>query len=233
MGGFRERLVEIEGRMSAACARSGRERASVQLVAVSKTFGPDAVCEAYELGLSVMGESRVQEARQKMPQCPGAIRWHMIGHLQRNKAAEAARLFDMVQSVDSERLYTALDEACEEAGRQMRVCIEVNVSGEGSKCGVRPDELERLVNASREFRRLELVGLMTIPAFTPDPADARRYFAALRDLRDRTALATGIGLEHLSMGMSHDFEVAIEEGSTLVRIGTALFGDRASGREDD
>jgi len=225
-GNFQERLTEIEERIAAACARAGRDRADVQLVAVSKTHGPDAVREAVECGLSVFGESRVQEAAAKIQVCPGGLTWHLIGHLQRNKVKPAVQLFDMIHSVDSIRLLETIDAACEQAGKTMPVLLEVNVSGEASKYGLGPDEVMEVLSESTSLVHVDLIGLMTMPPFSEDPERARGFFRQLRELRDEWREQSGIPLEELSMGMTHDFEVAIEEGSTMVRIGTALFGER-------
>ncbi len=210
-------LRELAG---AACARAGRRPDDVSIVAVTKTFGPGHVEAARAAGLLIMGESRIQEAAQKIPMCGAGLEWHMIGHLQRNKVRQVAGLFNMVHSVDSARLAEALDTACGDAG------IEVNVAGEGSKFGIDPGDLPGLLELSTGWMNLEVRGLMTVPPFTREAEGARRYFAGLRELRDRAAAGSGIDLKELSMGMSHDFEVAIEEGATLVRVGSYLFGAR-------
>ncbi len=221
-----ERVAVVRTKVEAACERAGRDPGSVRIVAVSKTFGPEVIREAVEAGLSIFGESRVQEARQKIPLCPGHLEWHLVGHLQRNKAREAARLVSCVHSADSWRILEALNGAAEEAGAGLKVLIEVNVGGEGSKYGFNPAEVGEALKRSAELPRLEVVGLMAVPPFTPDPQGARRFFRQLRELRDRLREETSFRLDELSMGMSHDFEVAIEEGATLTRIGTAIFGQR-------
>jgi len=223
---FEGRLAAIRERMAAACRRAGRAPDTVALVAVSKTYSPAIVREAVACGVRTFGESRVQEARQKVPLCPSGLEWHLIGHLQRNKVREAARLFTMVHAVDSLRLMEALDVACAEAGVTMPICLEVNVSGEAAKYGFAPDEVPAALEAATCLMRLDVDGVMTIPPFDPDPERARGYFSRLRELRDEWAAASGFPLSTLSMGMSTDFEVAIEEGATLVRVGTALFGPR-------
>ena len=225
---FQERLDEIESRICSACERADRERSSVQLLAVSKTHAPDSVAEAADCGLSVFGESRVQEAMKKIPMCSGALRWHLIGHLQTNKAKYVARLFDMVHSVDSLRIMEALEKSCAQNGKVMPVTLEVNISGEGSKYGLSPADLCDALSRANQLPHLEPVGLMTMPPFAPDPEKSRRYFRKLRELRDECEQQTGIPLPELSMGMSHDFEVAIEEGATWIRLGTILFGKRGS-----
>lgn len=221
------RLGEIRRRMEQACARAGRDPESVQLLAVSKTQGPEAVMEAVQLGVIHFGENKVQEARQKIPQCPSAAHWHLVGHLQTNKAREAVRLFEMVHAVDSLKLLETLDRVCQEEGRNLPVCLEVNVSGERSKFGMTPEEVPGVLKAAATLFRVRVVGVMTIPPIADDPEEARPYFRALREARDRWQEECGVSLPELSMGMSHDFEVAIEEGATWIRVGTRLFGARA------
>jgi len=220
---FAERLAAVERRIATACAKAGRTRESVQLLAVSKTKPPDAIREAVECGLRLFGENRVQEAQAKIPLCPSGLEWHLIGHLQSNKARIAANLFQMIHSVDSLKLLQDLEQYAETA---LPVLLQVNVSGEASKSGMHPDEVSGVLEAANRMSNVEVHGLMTIPPFTPDPEKARAHFAALRALRDRVQGETGTPLSELSMGMSHDLEVAIEEGSTWVRIGTDLFGAR-------
>lgn len=226
------RLGEIRRRMEQACVRAGRAVDAVRLLAVSKTQGPEAVMEAVHLGLTEFGESKVQEARQKIPQCSSAARWHFVGHLQTNKVREAVRLFEMVHAVDSLKLLEALERVCQEEGRSLPVCLEVNVSGERSKFGMAPEEVPAVLQAAQGLFRVRVVGVMTIPPVAEDPEEARPFFRALREARDRWQAESGVGLPELSMGMSHDFEVAIEEGSTWVRVGTLLFGARKKGGGD-
>ncbi len=216
----------VRQRVAEACSRAGREREDVRLVAVSKRHGPDAVRALSEAGVGTFGESRVQEAAQKIPLCPSGLTWHMIGHVQRNKARDVAHLFSMVHSVDSWRLLEALDRAAGEAGKTLSVLLEVNVSGEGSKFGLTPEEVPDVLEQCQALMNLDVSGLMTIPPFTPDAEGARPHFARLRELRDAWRLESGFPLDELSMGMSHDFEVAIEEGATWIRLGTILFGER-------
>lgn len=224
---FEERLASIRGRVASACERSGRSADEVRLLPVAKAFGPQAVIEAAESGLGAIGENRVQEAGQKIPLCPGHLAWHMVGHLQRNKVRDAVRLFDMVHSVDSALLLHVLEETCEVAGKSMPICLEVNVSGESSKYGLAPEEVPALlINDCSGLARVEVVGLMTIPPFTPDAEDSRLYFKRLREIRDRCRERSGFELAELSMGMTNDFEVAVEEGATWIRLGTGLFGPR-------
>lgn len=221
-----DRLNRIEERISAACARGGRSRGEVTLVAVSKTHPPEAVAEAASLGLHIFGENKVQEARAKIPECPSHLSWHLIGHLQSNKAKLAAQLFDCIHSVDSEKLARFLNDAADEAGRTLNILLEINVSGEASKFGLKPEEALPALEAANACPRLVVTGLMTMAPFVSEVEKARPYFQQLRELRDRLARETGSPLDQLSMGMSGDFEVAIEEGATMVRIGTLLFGER-------
>jgi PLP dependent protein len=227
---LRERLEAVNARIAAACGRAGRDPSEVRLVAVAKSFGPDEVIEAAEAGVTVIGENRVQEARQKIPLCPGNLEWHMIGHLQSNKAREAVRLFRMIHSIDSWSLLETVNRACEEAGETLPVCIEVNVSGEGSKFGVAPDAMPEVLERCRGLINLDVAGLMTIPPAAEDPEFARPFFRRLRERRDAWRRETGFELAELSMGMSHDLEVAVEEGATWVRVGRALFGARKARR---
>ena len=220
---FAERLERVEQRIAAACEKAGRPRASVRLLAVSKTKPPEAVREAADCGLRLFGENRIQEAQSKIPMCPAGLEWHLIGHLQSNKAKVAARLFQMVHSVDSLKLLEALEQ---HAGTTLPVLLQVNVSGEAAKFGMKPEEVAGVIEAANRMAKCEVHGLMTIPPFAPDPEKTRVHFSNLRNLRDRLEDETGTPLPELSMGMSHDLEVAIEEGSTWVRIGTDLFGSR-------
>ena len=222
---IRDNLEAVEARIAAACEKAGRKRDEVKLVAVSKTKPAEAVLEASEAGLILFGENRVQEAQSKIPLCPGSLQWHLIGHLQSNKARIAASgLFRMIHSVDSEKLLRELDRY---AAVPLPVLIQVNISGEGSKEGCAPEEAAALIQVANQCGKVEVHGLMTIPPFTPDPEKARIHFSNLRKLRDRLQQETGTPLPELSMGMSHDFEVAIEEGATYIRIGSGIFGGRS------
>ncbi len=218
---LRERLAQIESRIEQAARRSGRRREDITLVAVTKVFPPEAIREAYALGVRDFGENYVQEFERKLPELAGVCnaRFHLIGHLQSNKARRAAQIFHVIQTVDSERLARRLDEALA-PDRTAEVMIEVKLSPEEAKSGAEPDELPALVEAIRGCSRLRLTGLMTMPPWSEDPEQSRPYFRRLREL------AAALGLPNLSMGMSNDFEAAIEEGATHVRIGTALFGPR-------
>ncbi len=224
------RVERVRKRVAEACARSRRSEAEIGLVAVSKKFPPDAIYEAHRTGLDVFGESRVQEAIQKIPDCPGTVEWHFIGRLQRNKVRPVVMHFSMIHSVDSFELLERVNSIAQEEGPRVDVCLQVNVAGEASKGGVSPQDASRIVEQAQACQHARLVGLMTMPPFAPEAEAARPYFAALRDLRDTITADTGVALTELSMGMSHDFDVAIEEGATWVRVGTALFGKRVTPR---
>ena len=226
MDGIAANLGAARERIAAACARAGRAAGTVRLVAVSKTYGPEAVRAAAAAGQRLFGENRVQEAAAKMPECPGNLEWHLIGHLQGNKAAAAARLFDWVHSVDSAKLLEALDRHAGEAGRRLEVLLQVNVSGERAKSGLAPEAAEGVLERGNALKNVQVRGLMTIPPLAEDPEAARPHFRALRELRDALARRTGAELAELSMGMTHDLEAAIEEGATYVRVGTGIFGAR-------
>ena len=221
-----ERIDAVKQRLAAACARAGRAADDVQLIAVAKTYGPDAVREAANCGITIVGENKVQEAMAKIPLCPGHLSWHLVGHLQRNKAGAAVELFDVIHSVDSLRLLETIDRAAEESGKTQKVLIEVNVSGETSKFGLKPEDVPAVLEGANRLSRVDVRGLMTVPPWSDEPAKTRVHFQRLRELRDAWRNQTGLQLADLSMGMSHDFEVAIEEGATLVRVGTAIFGER-------
>jgi len=195
-------------------------------LAVSKTRPPDVVSAAADLGLLVFGENKVQEAKAKIPLCPGKLRWHFIGHLQSNKCRDAVQLFQMIQSVDRLSLAQEINKRAVEAGKTMPVLLEVNLAGEASKSGYAPKQLLAEVTEINALPRLEIHGLMTVPPWTPDAETSRPHFRKLRELKEECEQKLGAPLPHLSMGMSGDFEVAIEEGATMVRIGTALFGPR-------
>jgi hypothetical protein len=227
-----ENVAEVRQRITAAAHRAGRDPAGITLMAVSKTFPAESIREAYAAGIRVFGENRVQEFSGKSIQLADLkdAEWHMIGHLQSNKAAAAAELFIAVDSVDSLKLAEKLDAAAEKLTKKLRVLIEINVGGESAKSGLAPDsaQLEELLVAAPGLKHIEFRGLMTIPPFAEDVDEARPYFRKLRELRDQIAARNlpAIHVDTLSMGMSHDFEVAIEEGSTYVRVGTAIFGER-------
>ena len=225
-------IAAIQERIAAAARRAGHPSADVALMAVTKTHPPERIREAYRAGLRLFGENRVQEFAGKASGVAelASAQWHMIGHLQTNKASRTVELFHAVDSVDSVKLAEKLNSAAQAAGKKLPVLIEINVGGEAAKSGVAPDsrELEQLLTAAPRLEALEFRGLMTVPPFTDDPERAWPFFRKLRELRDAIALRLPrISMQELSMGMSHDFEVAIEEGSTCVRVGTAIFGERA------
>ena len=227
-----ENTAHIRERIAAASRRAGRNADEITLMGVSKTFPAERIREAYVAGLRVFGENRVQEFAGKADALPDLcdVEWHLIGHLQTNKAAKAAELFDAVDSVDSARTAERLNAFAEGAGKTLSVLIEINVGGEQAKNGVAPgsDELEQILQGAPRWGNLKIGGLMTVPPYTEDPGGSRAYFRQLRQIRDRIAARNlpQIGTAVLSMGMSHDFEVAIEEGATCVRVGTAIFGER-------
>lgn len=220
-----ENLARVRERMAAACQRAGREVAGVRLVAASKTVEPARLAEALAAGQLVFGENYVQEARRKAGELPGAT-WHLLGHLQTNKAAQAVRLFALIHSLDSVRLAEELDRRAAQLGKRQPVLIEVNLAGELSKTGVGEAQAPEMARRVAALPHLELLGLMCLPPFFDEPERARPYFARLRELRGELERALGLPLPELSMGMSGDYEVAIEEGATLVRVGTAIFGRR-------
>ena len=226
-------LAAIRLRIEAACQRAGRESSSVALMAVSKGHPASAVCELVGLGQTLFGESKVQEAKVKIGACPGIARWEMVGHLQTNKAKDAVRMFSMIQSVDSLRLAQELNAAADKAAKTMPILLEVNVAGESSKFGYAPDQVVADFLAINELRRLEIHGLMTIAPWSPSPEKARAVFRRLAELKRRCEDLLGAPLPVLSMGMSGDFEVGIEEGSTLVRVGTSLLGQRSYAKSTD
>lgn len=225
------RIVEAQiARTAESCGRSVSE---VQLIAISKTFTAQTILAATAAGQLRFGENRIQEAEPKILALRGipGIEWHLVGHLQSNKAKRAAELFDVVHSLDSVKLALRLSEGCSAAGRILRVLLQVDLGHEATKSGAAPDEVRNIIAAASSLKGIRLDGLMTIPPFFDDPERTRPYFSALRQLRDtlESERAGCLGPGHLSMGMSHDFEVAIQEGATMVRIGTAIFGDRSHG----
>lgn len=231
-----ENIAHIREKVTLAARRAGRELEQIELMAVTKTVSAEYLREAYDAGIRLFGENRVQEFENKvssLQNLPGS-RFHMIGHLQSNKAARAAELFNSVESVDSLRLARKLDSAAKQLGKQLSVLIEVNIGGETAKSGVAPDsaELEEFLSDAPNLPHLEFHGLMTVPPYNDDPELSRPYFRRIRELADKIRqrnLATG-PMNVLSMGMSHDFEIAIEEGATRVRLGTAIFGERRTMR---
>jgi pyridoxal phosphate enzyme (YggS family) len=227
---FGDNLNSIRQRIAAACDRAGREANSVTLLAVTKSHPPEVVQAAAKLGLTFFGENKVQEAKAKMPLCPGNLRWHMIGHLQSNKCRDAVELFQMIQSMDSLSLALEINKRAEQAARTMPVLVEVNVAGEASKFGYRPEQLLAELQELNALPRIEIHGLMTVPPWSAEAEKTRPHFRRLREIKAQCEQILGAPLPHLSMGMSGDFEIAIEEGATMVRIGTELFGPRTKAR---
>jgi pyridoxal phosphate enzyme (YggS family) len=224
---FADNLDSIRQRIGAACGRAGRAADSVTLMAVSKSHPPETVRLAADCGQVLFGENKVQEAKAKIPLCPGRLRWHFIGHLQSNKVRDAVHLFQMIEGVDSLALAREINRRADEAGKTVPVLLEVNLAGEASKFGYKPEQLLAELMEINALPRIEVHGLMTVPPWSPDAEDSRGHFRRLRELKAKCEEILGAPLPHLSMGMSGDFEVAIEEGATIVRIGTALFGPRA------
>jgi hypothetical protein len=222
---IRDRVAWVLDRIAEAERRSGRPPGAVKLVAVSKTQPLSRIREAHAAGLSVFGENYIQEAAEKVPALPGA-EWHLIGKLQGNKVRKAVSLFAWIQTADSARRLAEISRCAVEAGRVVPALIEVNLGGEESKSGVSPEDLGQVVAASGPLPGVRVEGLMAIPPYSGDPEATRPYFERLRELRDRLVRETGAALRELSMGMSNDFEAAIEEGATMVRVGTAIFGSR-------
>ena len=216
---IRANIAALETRIAAACARAGRNRSDVTLVAVTKTFPASDVDHAIRAGMTNVGENKVQEARDKKPVVAAAARWHLIGHLQSNKAKDAVRLFDVIQTIDSIALAEKIARLAEAEGKRQDVMLQVNAGGEEQKSGAEPADIATLANSVRALPSLNLLGLMTIPPLG-EAETMRPFFRQLKAMRD------DLGVEHLSMGMTDDFEVAIEEGSTIVRVGRAIFGSR-------
>jgi pyridoxal phosphate enzyme (YggS family) len=233
-----ERIARVRQRMEDAAKRCGRRADEIALMGVTKTHPAEVIREAYQAGLRIFGENRVQEFQEKsdfVGDLHGAD-WHLIGHLQSNKAAKAATLFGGVDSVDSLRLAEKLNEAAQKNTRKLQVLIEINVGGEEAKSGVAPvsREFEEMLRAAPQLEWLDIRGLMTVPPFLQNPEEVRAFFRTLRGIRDEVAKRKlpQVSMDVLSMGMSHDFEVAIEEGSTCVRVGTAIFGNRPTANQD-
>lgn len=227
MSTLAERLATVQSHIAEAAARAGRPVADITLVAVSKTHPPESIAEALDAGQVVFGESRVQEARAKIPLLPGRARWHFIGHLQRNKLRHALSLgFELLHGIDSLDLARELNRIADEVGAFPKILLEVNVAGESSKFGFSPARLREQMEELLSLDRLQIEGLMTIAPLAPTAEASRPYFAQLRELRDRVQTESRVPLPQLSMGMSGDYAIAIEEGATLVRVGTAIFGTR-------
>ena len=234
MKDFNETLEGVKAKIAAACARAGRDPAEVEIVAVTKTHGAEVVQEAWNAGLVIVGENKVQEAAWKKPASVTGPMWHLIGHLQGNKVRKALELFDFFHSVDTAALADRMNAIADDLGASPHILLEVNVSGEKSKSGMKPEEVAGvLAHIGEACPRLTVEGLMTMAPFSENPEDARPYFRRLRELRDRLEQELGVGLPRLSMGMSGDYEVAVEEGATWVRLGTVLFGERPKARKSE
>jgi PLP dependent protein len=223
-----DNLKQIEEHLCDAAARSGRDRRDVQFLVVTKQHAAERIQEVIDAGHTLFGESRIQEAKQKIPVFPNTIRWHLIGHLQSNKAKFAVALFDLIHSVDSISLAEELSKRASRLNKSQPILLQVNISGEGTKSGVSPENLPQLIDISAKLPGVRLAGLMTIPPFFNDPEKSRPFYASLRTLSEsiKDHHWPDGALMELSMGMSHDYVVAVEEGSTIVRIGTAVFGSR-------
>ncbi len=220
-------LEAVRQRIASAARRAGRDPEAVTLVGVSKTVPVERVREAIDAGLLDLGENRVQEAREKAPSLPAEVRWHLVGHLQSNKAAHAARLFKVVHSVDSVEILGKLDQAASKEGRRIDALVQVDLAGEATKFGIEEGRIDEVLDAAASCGSVAVRGLMNLPPYDPDPEKVRPYFRRLRRLLEEArARHPGLALDRLSMGMTEDFEVAVEEGSTLVRVGRALFGER-------
>jgi pyridoxal phosphate enzyme (YggS family) len=227
MSSIAENLARVRAQIAQAAAKANRNADDVELVAISKTHDATKVREAIEAEQSLFGESRVQEARVKIPELPSNLRWHFVGHLQKNKIRHALPLFELIHSVDSLALAQDINRIAEEDGLHPRVLLEVNVAGEGSKFGFTPEKLREDLENLLALPRLSILGLMTIPPIADEAEASRKYFVELRELRDRLQTEFHVDLAQLSMGMTQDFAIAVEEGATLVRVGTAIFGERS------
>ncbi len=226
-----DNLERVREKIAQVAAKAGRAVEDIELVAISKTHDAAKVREAIEADQTLFGESRVQEARVKIPELPSNLRWHFVGHLQKNKIRHALPLFELVHSVDSLALAKDINRIAEEDGLHPRVLLEVNVAGEGSKFGFTPEKLREDFESLLALPRLSILGLMTIPPIADEAEASRKYFVELRELRERLQTEFHVDLAQLSMGMTQDFPVAVEEGATLVRVGTAIFGERSRKKE--
>src|SRR5438132_6033096 len=221
-----ENVACVREQIAQAAAKARRAVDEIELVAITKTHSPEKVSEAIEAGQTLFGESRVQEARAKIPELPSNARWHFVGHLQKNKIRHALPLFELFHSIDSLALAQEMNRIAADEGMHPRVLLEVNVAGEGSKFGFSPDKLRKQMEELLALQRLSILGLMTIPPLADEAEASRKYFVQLRELRDRLQIEFHVDLPQLSMGMTQDFPIAVEEGATLVRVGTAIFGER-------
>lgn len=227
MPSIAENLDRVREQITQAAVKVGRAASDIELVAITKTHPAERVHEAIEAGQNLFGESRIQEARTKIPELPSNVRWHFVGHLQKNKIRHALPLFEMIHSVDSLGLAQDINRIAEDEAMHPRVLLEVNVAGEGSKFGFAPDKLREQMEELLSLPRLSILGLMTIPPLAEEAEASRKYFVQLRELRDRMQTDFRVDLSQLSMGMTQDYAIAIEEGATLVRVGTAIFGERS------
>ena len=227
MAEIAENLLAVTGRIGEACLRAGRESSSVELIAVSKTIAAESISEAFAAGQIIFGESRLQEAEGKLESLPCSLRWHFIGRVQRNKVRKLLPLFDLIHAIDSFKLAAYTDDIAKELGLYPKVLLQINIANESSKAGFPPDEIRAEMESLLKLNRLEILGLMCIPPPGPDAESSRTWFSQLRSLRDSLEAEFGVELPVLSMGMSGDFEVAIEEGATHVRVGSAIFGKRS------
>src|SRR5881296_3847439 len=226
-----ENVACVREQIAQAAAKACRAADDIELVTITKTHPAEKVREAIEAGQTLFGESRVQEARAKIPELPSNLRWHFVGHLQKNKIRHALPLFELIHSVDSLALAQEINRIAEEEGLHPRVLLEVNVAGEGSKFGFKPEALRAEMERLLALPRLSILGLMTIPPLSEEAEASRKFFVELCELRDRFQTEFHVDLAKLSMGMTNDFLVAVEEGATLVRVGTAIFGERSRRKE--
>ena len=228
MASIRENFLQVQNQIRVAAEHAGREAHSIQVIAVSKTKPVSVILEAIDAGITDIGENRVQEAKGKYDLVDGPVKWHLVGHLQRNKVKQALPIFDLIHSVDSLRLLAEIDRRSAQLNRRTEVLIQVNTSGEPSKFGLEPDAVFGFMENALDYAHIQIKGLMTIGAFLPDPEEVRPSFVLLRTLQEkiREQQFPNVEMEYLSMGMTNDFEVAVEEGANLVRIGTAIFGKR-------
>ena len=227
MSGVAENLESVRHQIADAAKKANRKLEDIELIAISKTHDASRVREAIEAGQQVFGESKVQEARAKIPELPSSLRWHFVGHLQKNKIRHALPLFELFHGIDSLELAKDMNRIADEEGSHPRILLEVNVAGEGSKFGFKPETVRAEMEALLALPRLSIEGLMTIPPLAEEAEASRKFFVHLRELRDALDQEFGLKLPRLSMGMTNDFPIAVEEGATMVRVGTAIFGERA------
>jgi pyridoxal phosphate enzyme (YggS family) len=227
-----ENLKRVSEQIAGAAAKTGRAVNEIELVAITKTHPAERIREAVEAGHALFGESRVQEARAKIPELPSNLRWHFVGHLQKNKVRHALPLFEMFHGIDSLELACEINRIADEEGAHARVLLEVNVAGEGSKFGFKKESLRAEIEALVDLPRLSIEGLMCVPPLADEAEASRKFFVQLRELRNSLEKEFDLRLPHLSMGMTQDFWIAVEEGATLVRVGTAIFGQRPKRQKD-